>query len=305
MTSLFDPKIPTGETQEEFDKIIEDFSEYDKNYTATALCKERKELVENMYSKFSPHADRNFLNEIKTNFNSRSWEIYIGYVLSKNTNLLKSPTKGPDFLLEKDGKKIWIEAVAPQRGEVNPTEEKPVLVPGQIYSRSGNIQELMRPKVVRTRGVFEEKYKKFKTYIKSKIVNEEDINIIAINTYDLETIGGESERLGMRTFFGIGDMTITQSGKTGHKFEQQVQKKRESEEISITTEIFLSGCAPEISAVILCSDHIINSPEETGDNLYIFYNWKAKNPLKKNMLPFGTHCFVEGDKIIRKKYSDL
>lgn len=305
MSKLFDPKIPTGENQKEFNKIINTFPENDQSYTATALCKERKELVEKMYDKFEPFSDKDFLSEVKINFNNRAWEIYLGYVLFEKTNLVKSPSHGPDFLLEEDGKKIWIEAIAPQRGLVDPTEEKPNLVSGQMYSRTGKIQELMRPRVVRTRSVFEEKYKKFKTYIKSKIVNEDDINIIAINTYDLETMIGDSERLGLRTFFGIGDMTITQSGQTGHKFEQQVQKNRDGEDIPISTEIFLSGYSPEISAVVLCSDHIINTPEEIGDNLYIFYNWKAKNPLKKDMLPFGTHCFATEKEIIRKKYSDL
>ena len=77
-------------------------------------------FAESLWDRFRRLADPHFLTEIRRNFHSRFWEMYLTCALqdfaSQQGLVLSCPKPGPDILLERDGRRLWVEAVAATDG---------------------------------------------------------------------------------------------------------------------------------------------------------------------------------------------
>ena len=77
----------------------------------------RKEILEQYWAIYEPYADTHFLEEIGINFYQRVWEMRLGVdLLAMGLKLEPTGDDGPDFVFEYKGKKIWIEAIVPEKG---------------------------------------------------------------------------------------------------------------------------------------------------------------------------------------------
>jgi hypothetical protein len=102
--TLFDDEFPEDiKTDEELKVLKEKYPEYDLYYIATGAIKERREKVDKIWNIFRPYASNHFLSEYKLdeNFNSRTWEMYIGAILVKNNLKIKTSKDDswPDFVI--------------------------------------------------------------------------------------------------------------------------------------------------------------------------------------------------------------
>lgn len=81
------------------------------------LDKVRK-MIDHMYRSVSHLLDLNYPQELGCNFYSRYWELYIGYKMMKLGLQLvnRNDSTGPDFCVDMDGVKVWVEAVVPKMG---------------------------------------------------------------------------------------------------------------------------------------------------------------------------------------------
>lgn len=120
--TIFTVELPLVETNEELEKVKGLYPKYDSYFIASGCCKERREKFDKLWIKYKPYADRHFLNQIRTNFHQRSWEMYVGNVLIEKGLTIQSQNEGPDFVINKTA---YVECVAPTKGD--PT--KPDSVP--------------------------------------------------------------------------------------------------------------------------------------------------------------------------------
>ena len=72
------------------------------------------------WDRFRRFADPHFLTEVRRGFHPRFWEMYLTCALQEFANqqgsILSCPKPGPDILLERDGSRVWVEAVVATNG---------------------------------------------------------------------------------------------------------------------------------------------------------------------------------------------
>jgi hypothetical protein len=65
---------------------------------------------------YQHHADKEFCNEIRSNFDARYWEMYLTTSLILAGFEVTCPKPGPDVGIIHKGQRIWFEATSPTRG---------------------------------------------------------------------------------------------------------------------------------------------------------------------------------------------
>ncbi|QIW09416.1 hypothetical protein [Francisella sp. LA112445] len=146
------------------------------------------------YKEVRCYLDPNFIKHLEqeSEVESRRWELLLVYKLIKQGfNVIKSVnSKGPDFHLKVNDKNLWIEAVSPNKG--NGVDKVP-----DISQEFKSCEDLKCKKIkshwyqpnkmqLRLTSVLNDKLLKIQGYINECIVNENDMVIIAINTFCLD-----------------------------------------------------------------------------------------------------------------------
>lgn len=236
-------------------------------------------------------ADNHFQQDAVENPQQRWWEMYLSWVLFKIAGFKGQPVQGegPDFcVLLPNGKKMWVEAIAAKVG----TGQNEVTRPP-----SGQAGTLPTEKIVlRVTSAFADKVKKIEKYISQGIIAAEDAVVIAINTGEMRDsdLADQYPPLAVRALLGIGNAAFKVSVHLGDSNlktddvemifpEQPTVKKNEHTEIS--TEGFLNS--PAISGVFTSTRHLVDMID-SGKDLKILLNPKARNQLSKDLFKFGT-----------------
>ncbi|MFH1534677.1 MAG: hypothetical protein ABIF80_01700, partial [Patescibacteria group bacterium] len=248
--------------------------------------RDTKEWLENLWLKYQPYAEPKFLNKIRReSFHAHSWSMYIGTVLlEKGIELEPNSGVGPDLKVKFKNGNLWIEAAVTTSGEDKQTEGLPP---------SGDIYKGLDPRVARITNSFTKKYRKFKKNYEGKIVKEDEPFIIAINgTYTGTLMGSRAIEAAV---FGRGNDLLKRNsnGKLQGGFyepRQTIEIQKDGKSVKISTDYFCQDSCKEISAVIYCEDHIINSNNygrKFGENLYAVFNGYAKNKIYFDDFPIG------------------
>lgn len=278
--------LGSAKNQEELEVIFEEYKGvYDKAFICACVIDRRKNTrtwMESLWEKFSPYADKDFLVKVRKNeFHQRTWEMYLGNVFLEQGFRLESRNQeaGPDLkLVLSDGKIIWVEAIAGDRGE------------GENYvpersSYSGSIDGVDDPKVLRITACLKEKKEKFEKYIQDGIVGPQDICVIAINGHGFDGDLSE-ERFYMKALYGLHQITYNfETQKSGNTSRSHLKNKNQS---NVSVLPFLSEEYETVSAVMYSGDHIINLPKKKiGSSLAVIHNQKASVALPENIFQFG------------------
>jgi hypothetical protein len=132
-----------------------------------------------LWERFCGFADPHFLTEVRRDFHARFWEMYLTCALQEYANqqgaVLSCPKPGPDILLERDGNRVWVEAVVATNGL--PGRPDSVVEPNP--DGSGKIPE--EKLVLRYANAISEKYRKYRGYLRDGIIHKNDAFVIAIN----------------------------------------------------------------------------------------------------------------------------
>ena len=152
------------------------------------VCKIRQ-MLECLWHTYQPYADSNFRQEFAKHPHQRSWEMLLccrlldseKKIIAKKDRL----SQGPDILVEEADQKIWIEAVTPTAGQPG----KPDTVPG--LQADGEVHAVPDDSLLlRFVQAMEEKKGKFRSYLDDRIVDPNDLCIIAVNGGDQKGSGG-------------------------------------------------------------------------------------------------------------------
>lgn len=175
-------------------------------------------LYERLQGLFAdPGFNTEFLDGDNAKFHQRYWELLLATHLTEIGIKIARNRSGPDFGFELDGKKMWIEAVAPNRSDDITTYYQNEL-------RNGGGWHLADIFYVRWTQAIMEKIKKFRADVDKGRVGPTDICIIAVNSGLLGSLGmtGKSDYpIAIDVLFGVGaeyaviephTMTIVEQG---------------------------------------------------------------------------------------------
>lgn len=247
-------------------------------------------------------ADPNFIEELcsenESSFWSRLSEALLASQLKKTGLTPKSSgSEGPDFLLEQEGLKIWIEVTCPDPIGL-PTDWQRLELQNNIRIVDFPHKEIL----LRWTHAIKEKTEKLlgssdgkiKGYFKKGIVSSEDAYVIAINSCKLRSGDRFPQLSGISQFpfafeavFPIGPKQIKINNNSMEIIESTYQyrpKIQKSEKAHVETNIFLDDKFEAISAiwaVDIDGSYIVGNYEP----MVIIHNPKAKNPLPTGLIP--------------------
>ena len=257
-------------------------------YAQIRDCSERAEIKKQIeclwekYRKYAPVSEQHFLSEIqkKDQFKQRWWEMILGVGLLNIGMKIrkKSNEKGPDIIIEKPPK-TYIEAIAPKMGE---TKDK---LPKMQWDGVSDLPK--RQFLLRLTSSFDEKYEKFKQYIKKGLVSANDICIIAISICDLDQYGSLMDfpcDAPLQFLAGAGNLAIPISSKgKGDSFVRFTPVLEKANRSPVKLDYFFSTDYSEISAVIYSNVDLLNCPDNPEQSFVIVKNPFAKNPIPKGL----------------------
>src|SRR5262249_44935862 len=145
--------------------------------------------------------DRHFEQQLDRDPHARLWEMMLAMVLKSEGYELKSTNHGPDFVIETDSKRVFIEAVCPGSGDESNPNSVPPIVHGAPIA-----QEVPVPQIVlRIRSALEDKKRKYKNYIDQGIVSSDDHCVIALSSSKLSPRAKLWPPTIMRATHGLGN----------------------------------------------------------------------------------------------------
>lgn len=248
---------------------------------------ELRAILEGMWATYEPYADPDFRQGFARDMDGRFWEMYLGCtLLDAGRTLLPVVERRreggqPDLCVVDDGRRVWIEAVAPDEGAPGPDQ---VVRPVPLNEGGSLFAVPIRQAQLRTSSAFWTKAKKIGGYIEQGVIAPEDARIIAISASRFGVYVAERPLpLIMTTLFPIGDAFITIDRDTGDVLEEGFHDAplihRERNPIPRTA--FLDERFADISGVIWSRVGLGNLSRQVRPITYV-HNPLAQVPLPTN-----------------------
>ncbi|MGB4781774.1 hypothetical protein [Candidatus Methylomirabilis sp.] len=232
----------------------------------------RERIVE-LFSFLDGLEDQHFEQQLDQDAQARLWEMMLAKILKSEGYELKSTDHGPDFVIETDGKRVFIEAVCPGPGdEGNPNSVPPIVYGAPIA------QDVPVPQIVlRIRSALEGKKQKYKHYVEQGIVSVSDCCVIAVSSSKLSPRAKLWPPTIMRATHGLGNPYVIfgkDEGAVGEGIEscESIPKVNGQD---IDTRFFLSEENALISAVLYSDCSFFSLVFDLFDESMILHNPKA------------------------------
>jgi len=296
--SIFAVELPFVDSDEELEKIKNIYDRYDSYFIASGCCKEKKELFDKLWVKFKPYADVHFLNQIKTNFHQRSWEMYVGNVLLEKDFVIKSQDDGPDFIIDK---MAYIECVAPTRGEPG----KPDSVPKMYTAKTPEeirVQDVPVDRMILriTQSIRDKALDQYEAWKKKPWFDSKTPFIIAINSGGLEHVDDPNMPNVIKALFGFQFMQINLENRAvSYSHRDMVEKSNKS---AVPVNYFLNPNFNFISGVLFSDKTVLNHPEKIGDDCVFVNNPFAKNIVDEKIAKSFKNWTADAKISLKKNY---
>ncbi len=261
----------------------------------------QREIVDDLWVRFQPFADKNFPKAIASDFHSRFWEMYLACTLTDLGFKLhpRRIAEGPDISLNAGNMDIWIEAVAPHAGqslEMSLTEDRDELI---------LIDDAV---TLRYCSAIDEKFKKYSSYLENEVISKTEPYIIAVNGCNVPFSLSSDEPPDLipnivRAVLPFGEYTSIidrdSSQVVGYTYPYRDQIVKESR-AGVPTNIFLNSKYAGISGIIFSNDSLISMPKKVGEGLLFVHNPNARNRLSQGWLRAGCEYWLD-EQTLRKK----
>jgi len=290
----------------------DDKSSYDPLYVLnrdSELREDVRDYVENLWSRYEPYCgDTNFLGETRRQFQQFTWQMYAGVCLLEAGHILeKAAPEGPDHKAMMNGRRVWVECIAPKAGEGENLAER--TIQSWTKTETGG-HGMFRPppddKIqARLTGALSNKVQQYRRWVEKGIVSADDPFIVAIGAGiipDTDVVRDPPHIV--RALFGLGSPALTYEIGSDKEAElvptyrneiPRVVKRASGEKNApISLRGFLDErLYPEASAVIFCSQGVWNPPRKIGRDLLTVYNAVAKHSLPPGTIPLGQEYWAE------------
>lgn len=243
-----------------------------------------KLFTEELWAVYYPYADPHFLTEIRRDYYGRFWEMYLTCALldhlPKYGYAVSCPKPGPDVLVERDGRRIWIEAIVATDGD-------PAKPDSVVQERSGTIPDVKI--TLRYTNAVATKHQKYLDYRNNGIIAAEDAYVIAVNGYPLSYKWSDPEipRI-LKAVFPLGAFEVVLDRKTRevtetrHQFRPSIQK---TSGVAVPTEIFVREEFRGISAVMHSYANAYMTKAPLGLDFLLVHNPLASSPVALGTIP--------------------
>ncbi|MDD5749470.1 MAG: hypothetical protein PHO91_01625 [Patescibacteria group bacterium] len=278
-----------------FEPFFNNKSAQDKNYIFNRDEKEREYFrifIENLWKKYYPYADDNFLIETRNQFHQRLWEMYLACIfLDQKIKIYSKSNSGPDIKFEIEDSIAWCETTTASRG--NDAVDEMYVAEDLSEIQCQDLPE--EQMIIRITNAIDIKYNIFINKYLNQQVKDNEPFIIAINRYETQHIDPGFPLI-LSAVFAVGHQQINLKTKeSGYSLRPKIKKKNG---IEIDTTYFCNNSHKEISAIIYCTDHLINLVnEKLGKRVVLVHNPFAKNPLPKNVFNFESEYVLENNHI--------
>jgi hypothetical protein len=246
-----------------------------------------REFVEELWREFYPCADDDFLVQIKENFHSRFWEMYLTCALRHHRDsrgyTIACPKPGPDLLMEHNSQRIWIEAVAVTAGE--PGKPDSLVAPPKDSAYQVPDEKI----ILRYASAIDEKFRKYLHYREKGPVAQDDSYVVAINSADQPWAWADPEipRI-LKAVFSLGPLEFVFDRNTKtvverrHQFRPAVRKVNLAE---IPTDTFLTDRCKGISAILHSYASAGTTARPLGLDFVVVHNPMASTPVPLRLIP--------------------
>lgn len=252
--------------------------------------KEAKEHCEKLWKDFAPYADRNFLVEVRSNFNSHYWEMYLCAYFMELGFEIDAPKPGPDIGIVYDGCRIWFEAVSPTRG----ADGQPDQVPEVCY---GAVQSVPDDKIIlRYLNSISEKYQRqYAQWIRNETISNKDAFVIALNPRGIGFDKWDSDppRI-LQAAFTVGmacailHPDTLEVIRTGYSFRNKIPKAL----CNVPTGVFQQKDSAALSGLLCSRVDALDRPALTGGDFQLVANPHAAVSLPEAFRLNGTYFRV-------------
>jgi len=282
--TLFTDNFPIITTDIELEKIKNNFPKYDQYYVASGCIKERKEKFDALWKIFEPYKDSHFLEQYKTQFHQRTWEMYVGCLLLRNNLKIKSLDEGPDFIIDD---KEYIECVTCTGGD----KDRPDSVPEMFVAHTSNeirVQDVpVDQMIMRMTSVIKDKHE---IHQKRTNIDKNRPFIVAVNsgilTYPQDYLGIP---LIIKALFGLQFLQIDQNGNQSFSWRQEAKKANSL----IPVNNFTNNLYKEISGIIFSDKYVYDYHDKIGEDCIFINNPFAKTPVDLIRFSFLKRWFAE------------
>jgi hypothetical protein len=149
-----------------------------------AAEREIREMLDAMWQTYEPYADPDFRPGFAHDPEGRFWEMYLGFALIRAGKSLlprcdrQRPGGQPDICVLDGERRIWIEAIAPDRGDEGPDQVRG----SQPINRGGSFEPVpVREAQLRLTSALWTKSQKVQAYLQTGVIGPSDVRLIAIS----------------------------------------------------------------------------------------------------------------------------
>jgi hypothetical protein len=249
----------------------------------TEMMVAAKKLCIELWEIYEPFADEHFIQEIRSDFSARFWEMDLACFFLKQSRNMTCPKPGPDIKIDD---RIWIEAISPTQGANDNPNRVPDIVMDEAHQVKGELIEL------RYTAAIVEKFNKYRSYLRKGIIKDDEPYIIALNSSQIPhaELDDGIPRIA-KSLLAIGREYVTLDREThkpigsGHHHQQSIRKQSGSE---VATDTFLDPNYAGISAVLYSNSDLVNRAGKDGQGFLLVHNPLAKNPVGEGFLRTGS-----------------
>ncbi len=205
--------------------------------------------------------------------------------------------EGPEFYIEQDGKRIWVEAIAPGPGVGPDRVPEPEL--GVAY-------HVPTEKILlRFTHALSEKRKKYIAARKKGIISPDDGYLLAINSRGIPHAPyGNTMPYFIQAYLPFGPYAISIDSGTGNIVESFYQHRETVSKLNgenIPTTAFLDREFSCISSVLHSSVDCVNRPATLGGDFSMLHNPNASLGVNQSLFGWCQQFSLVGDELITRE----
>ncbi len=185
---------------------------------------EIRDAIDSMWAAYAPYADPDFKEAFARDPDARFWEMHLGCKLMASGKTLlaaeerKRDGGQPDICVLDEGRRIWIEAIAPEAGVCGQDQ---VRGPKPINEGGGLAAAPVRQVQLRASSALLTKTRAIEKYLSQGTIGQEDVRLIAIGIGRFGSLVlDEPLPLAMSVVFPVGGQYITIDRETGAILEE-------------------------------------------------------------------------------------
>lgn len=242
--------------------------------------RDAKAFTELLWATYRPLADPHFLTDARNHFLQRFWEMYLACALvHRGFEVKRVGHEGPEFYFHCEGRRIWVEAIAPGPGDG--PDRVPEIQLGEAYT-------VPTEKILmRFTSALLAKRKQYEAAIDKGIIKEGEQILLAINSRGIPhaPYGAEMPYF-VKAYLPFGALTYVADTKTRkltdrfHQYRPQVEKANSS---PVATTSFLNPEFAPFTAALHSGVDCANRPSELGKDFVVLHNPSATHSLPKNL----------------------